>query len=364
MKRVLFIGSGLASGGAEHQCAQLMNMLVDRGYDVTYASFSSVADHYYVRPSVNRVYLSADKSTPWKVLSVFFYLLKTKADVVFAYSQRMSVLSLPALLFRPRIKAISSERNFTISAPDSFEKILVKTGLYRRSNYIVPNNYSQGRYLSKVMPSIAKKIHVIPNYTDINTYKPSPLPNGPIIRIGVCCRFEGQKNFQRFVEMLGKVKQKGYSAFHVEWYGNHTFKNDWQIAYFEEGINKIKQYGLTDVITIHDATKEVPKLIRYFDAMCLPSLHEGFSNSISEYICCGRPVICSDVSDNSVMVHEGENGFLFNPLDVDDMCRAFVSLLNTSSEQRSEMGKRSREIAESLFDKESFINSYINLIEN
>lgn len=40
---------------------------------------------------------------------------------------------------------ISSERNFTIGSPDKFEKILMKTGIYRRANYIVSNNFSQGR---------------------------------------------------------------------------------------------------------------------------------------------------------------------------------------------------------------------------
>ena len=97
--------------------------------------------------------------------------------------------------------------------------------------------------------------------------------------------------------------------------------------------------------------------------MCLPSLHEGFSNSISEYICCGRPVICSDVSDNSVMVHDGENGFLFDPLNVESIMEAFVRYFDISFEQRDKMGVRSREIAESLFDKDKFIESYIKLIE-
>ena len=120
---------------------------------------------------------------------------------------------------------------------------------------------------------------------------------------------------------------------------------------------------LNEYITIHEPTKNVAQLIPSFDAMCLPSLYEGFSNSISEYICCGRPVICSDVSDNSIMVHEGENGFLFNPLDVEDIVRAFSSYFSSSKEKRLLMGQKSREIAEQLFDKELFINEYIKLIE-
>lgn len=126
----------------------------------------------------------------------------------------------------------------------------------------------------------------------------------------------------------------------------------------------MKEYGLTDTIIIKDPTREVASLIPQYDVLCLPSLHEGFSNSISEYICCGRPVICSNVSDNPVMVKEGENGFLFDPTDASDIAEAFSRFFSLTKEMRTAMGRRSREIAEALFDKERFISAYIDLIES
>lgn len=364
MKRILFIDSGFGSGGAEHQCSQLINMLIEKGYDVTCASFSDVPDHYYISPKVTRLKLASGKSKGKKILAVEMFLLRAKADVVIAFSQRLSCLCLFPLLLRPRIKVISSERNFTIDKPDQFEKILMKTGIYRRSNFIVPNNYSQGKYLAEKMPSLKNKIHVITNYTDTDMYKCSPVPNNDIPKIGIFCRFEKQKNFHHLLEALYVLNQRYDYKYHIDWYGNHTFNTEVQRLYFEEGLKRIDEYQLGDYITIHEPTKEVAKLISTFDAMCLPSLHEGFSNSISEYICSGRPVICSDVSDNSVMVHEGVNGFLFNPLDVEDIVRAFSKYFETTKEERTEMGQKSREIAEPLFDKEKFINEYIKLIES
>lgn len=364
MKKILFVGAGLSSGGAEHQCAQLMDMLIEKGYDVTYASFGDVPDHYQVNPQIRRISLGKEKSTKRKIWEVEKFLISVKIDVVFAFSQRLSCLTLFPMLFRRNVKVISSERNFTIGEPDKFENILIKTGIYRRADFIVPNNYSQGRYLAKKMPSIAKKINVIINYTEVDTYSPTALPNNNILKVGIFCRFECQKNFHRFIDMLGILKQRNTIMFHVDWYGNHTFNSEAQKKYFEEGLSKIREYGVEEFITIHEPTREVAKLIPTFDVMCLPSLHEGFSNSISEYICCGRPVICSDVSDNSVMVHDGENGYLFDPLDVEDMCKAFTSYLNSTVNQRNSMAIRSRVIAEELFDKDRFIESYIKLIES
>ena len=363
MKKIIFLGAGLGSGGAEHQCSQLMNMLVEKGYEVTYASIEKCPDHYYVDPRVKRVYLGVGRATLMKIVSVFLYMLRVRADVVIAFSQRMSVLALPPLLLRPGLKVISSERNFTIGEPDIFEKILTRTGLYRRATYIVPNSFSQGNYLAEKMLCIANKVRVITNYTNIDEYKVTPLPDNKLMRIGIFCRFERQKNFHRFIDVLRRLKEHGFDTFHVDWYGNHTFTSESQTNYFNEGVEKMKNYGVEDLITIHEATKDVSKLLPDFDVLCLPSLHEGFSNSISEYICSGRPVICSNVSDNNVMVCEGENGYLFNPFDERDMLRTFVTMLKTSFDVRKEMGIKSRVIAEKLFDKNRFLNSYISLIE-
>lgn len=365
MKRITIIGGSLGSGGAEHQCAQLMNMLVEKGYDVTFVSFTDVEDHYPTSPKIHRVHIGRGQSNEKRLLKLEWYILTVKTDVLLAFSQRMSVLSLFMMLFRPDVKVISSERNFTIDAPDKWEKILMKTGIYRRSNFVVPNNYSQGRYLAEKMPALKNKIQVITNYTEIDKYVSTPVPCNEIPRIGIFCRFEKQKNFHRFLEALYilNVRNNYKYKYHIDWYGNHSFPSEEQTKYFEEGVQKIHDYKLDDYITIHNPTREVNKLIPTFDVMCLPSLHEGFSNSISEYICCGRPVICSDVSDNSLMVHDGENGFLFDPLNVESIMEAFVRYFDISAEQRDKMGVRSREIAESLFDKNKFIESYIKLIE-
>ena len=43
---------------------------------------------------------------------------------------------------------------------------------------------------------------------------------------------------------------------------------------------------------------------------------------------------------------------------------AFLKYIALSTDEREEMGKRSREIAMSLFDKEKFVSEYVNLIEN
>ena len=108
MKRITIIGGSLGSGGAEHQCAQLMNMLVEKGYDVTFVSFTDVEDHYPTSPQIHRVHIGRGQSNKKRLLKLEWYILTVKTDVLLAFSQRMSVLSLFMMLFRPYVKVISS----------------------------------------------------------------------------------------------------------------------------------------------------------------------------------------------------------------------------------------------------------------
>ena len=133
--------------------------------------------------------------------------------------------------------------------------------------------------------------------------------------------------------------------------------------YYVEYKNLVEQLGIEDVIHLNDHVQNVAELMPMFDAICLPSLYEGWSNSISEAICCGKPMLVSDVSDNKYMVHDGENGFLFNPESIDDMVNTFDKFFQLNMEQRRAMGLISRKIAEQLFDKEEFVAKYIKLIE-
>lgn len=363
MKNIVFFDACLTRGGAERQASLLMNMLIDKGYTVTLTTFEDSEDCYPLSDQITRKRLAPGKPRLVKMCSIFHYLFHVKADVVFAFSQRLSVLAIPALLFRPKVKLISGERNCTV-VQKMWEKILIKTRIYKRSDYIVSNSYAQVRYLKSVMPSITSKLRTITNYTDLSKYAFHPMPNNETLKVGLFCRYEWQKNFHGLIEAIHRLVLEGKTVdYHIDWYGRKSFSNPKLQAYFQEGVDLIKKYSLEAIFTLHDNTDKVAELIPKYDVLCLPSFHEGFSNSLSEYICCGRPVLCSDVSDNSIMVHNGENGFIFNPNSIDEIVDAFKQFFALTEAQRVEMGKRSREIAEQLFDADRFINDYIAIIE-
>ena len=361
MKKITCFTSNLSGGGAEHQLVLLSNFLAEKGYDITIVTYNNIPDHYVLDNRIKRVKINVDgKPNLIKQWLISLYFWKLKTDCIISFRADPNFILLIPMLFTKKPKIIVSERNTTI-IPNKRESINYNY-LYNRASYIVPNSYTQEGFLRKLGKKWTERVVTITNYTDVKEYTPKGIPdNNDCILIGVFSRIFPQKNYERFCEMLSLLKKQTTTKFKVIWYGD---KKEGEFLKGSIHIHKlIKQYDIADVIEVKEAVNNVSNHMGQFHAMCLPSLYEGFSNAISEYICSGKVVLCSDVSDNHVMVHHGENGFLFNPNDISSMSGAFLDFFKLSDVQIKEMGHRSRLIAESLFNRDKFVNSYIDLIE-
>lgn len=361
MKRIHCFTESLAGGGAEHQISILANMLSEKGYDVTVVTYADATDHYPLSENVRRVKLGQGKSGVGKVLSIFNYFIREKTDCVISYRTNCNTRILLPMLFRGKsINVICSERGFTKGKASYFEKLNTRF-LYCRANHIVTNCHAQRKNLAEYNKRWCSKLTTIINYTDTEHYKalPQPFSDGKM-KIGVFANFSIWKNWERLAEVVKRLKEEGCTNYVIHWYGN--IKGGRQN--YEKFSGLIKEYGLEKYIVVYDAVKDTAEYMPKYNVICHPSVTEGFSNTICEAICCGRLVIAGDVSDNGIMARPGENGILFDPLSIESMFDAFKRLLSMSHEDIEKHGERSREIAEDLFQKGIFINSYIDIIEH
>lgn len=362
MKSIVCFIESFTGGGAEHQMQILCDVLYHKGYDLTLVTYADLPDHYPCPSGVKRVTLGKGKSPFGKFLSICYYFLKVKTDCVISYRVACNARVLFPLFLRPKVKVIVGERNLTIGKRSFFGK-LCSNVLYRRANHIVSNSYSQERYLRSLGKQWADKVCTIINYTDINQFSKTMIPKSDeVIRIAVFARFSAQKNAHRFIKMLRELRDISKVPFHVDWFGNRGLEDRSQE--YLNSCQLINDLSLNDVISLKKPVKNPASLMRNYHAVCLPSLYEGFSNSIAEGICSGKPMLVSDVSDNSVMVKDGVNGYLFNPYSIDSMIDAFLKFFQTSLEQKEIMGDKSREIAETLFNAEVFFSKHKHLIES
>ena len=351
----------MSSGGAERQASCLIRLLDRRGYKIRLVTYLDVPDEYPLPTSVERVRVAPGRGAAAKAAATLWRLLRVKADCLISYTQRCSVMALTAMLFRPRVTAIASERN-TTDKPIGSERILFGL-LYRRADYIVPNSHCQTRYILSKKKIYARKLVTITNYLNLDDFPYQEPPRNPTPRIGVLARYEPVKNLERLAAAVSQLAgEPGIPPFVVEWHGDTTIKNQPNPHYlrYKETVERL---GIAHKMLLLPRVSDVAATMAGLDAVCLPSTREGFSNAISEAIACGKVVLASGVSDNPVMVADGQNGFIFNPFSVEEIKTAIRRFLSLTAEEREQMSRRSRLTAESLFAGDKFIDAYTALIE-
>lgn len=362
MKTVLCFISKLSGGGAERQMCYLINFLAERGYNVKVLTYDRTegSDVRYI--PLKGVIEDVHIHEPFKPLLLLKLVLKIRSmkfDCLISYLEPNSNIAYLAMWPKKKFKFIASIRN-AYQITDNIKKSM---HYMSRVDYVVPNSITMATYMKQAFPDKSEKIVPILNYTDLEKLKPVNHSSTWKIVVGIFARYVPQKNTLFLAEVLRELRQRGYIQYEFHWYGSNKINKEYTRSYMELK-DKIHEYGLDDSFFLHGFIDNIVEVMSGCDIVSLPSFIEGFSNTIGEAICCGLPVICSDVSDNKVMVKEGQNGFLFNPHDVATAVNAFKQFADMNSEQRKAMGDKSRKIAEELFCKERFVDEYCKIIED
>lgn len=358
MKRILLVIENLGSGGAERQLTGLAVMLKQHGYEVEVAYY--IKKEFYLPfllgNDVKVKFLSEAANPRTRLFAISRYIKSWNPDTIITYSESLGMIASLLKFLGLKYRLIVSERN-TTQQLNSREKI--KFFFYRWADVIAPNSQSQANFIAKHFPKLTKKVKVITNFVDTEKFSPSqePITKHDVLKMVCVGRLMPQKNIPRFIDAIGKVIKDGYKI-QVDWYGQ-----DLEDGYSKEVHNEIIKSGIGDSFIFHQPSEKIQEEYRAADVFCLPSLYEGFPNTLCEAMSCGKPVLCSRVCDNPNIVIEGENGLMFDPLSVDDIAETIEKYIGLSDMLKYDMGRLSREIALKMFSQESFIQKYINILK-
>lgn len=356
MKILLLIDS-LGAGGAQRQLVGLAVMLRQRGYNVvvvTYHDNSFYADTL-LDAGVPYVYLKDAHNTYKRIWVVASYIRKQSPDWVVSYLETPSIVASIAHMFNRKFKLIVSERNTTQSVGI---RDRIRFEMFRSADYVVPNAYSQEKFITNNFPQLISKTITIANFVDTDFFVPIQRERRVVPEIVIAASIWEPKNTLGFIDAVQQMKKNGLK-FHVSWYGKVVSNID----YFNQCKSKIDALKLGDCISLLDKTKAIKEKYQNADFFILPSFYEGTPNVICEAMACGLPIACSDVCDNSIYVEHGQNGVLFDPSSVDSMVEAITGLLSIDNVTYSAYSKNSREKALEKLSKKKFVESYINLLE-
>lgn len=83
------------------------------------------------------------------------------------------------------------------------------------------------------------------------------------------------------------------------------------------------------------------------DVFIASSISDLGPRTITEAISCGLPIISSNCCGHSTLVKEEENGFTYNPFDIDKLLEKIIWFIDNPSQIKL-MGKKSRKVAMSI----------------
>jgi glycosyltransferase involved in cell wall biosynthesis len=362
--RVTCLIENLGSGGAERQMVQLATLLRKRGFDVNVLVYHH-GDHY--RRSLDRENIPIQrvcaKRGVRRACAIRRFLRNDSPDVVIAFKVAPSVYAELSGIPSRNFGLIVSERNHdfrgaTIRARTRF-------ALHALADAVVCNSQSQLDLIQRAAPWLKQRTHRILNCVDLGLFRPARRgPHRPAcLKLLVLARFAPQKNALRLVEALARLRsiRQDFSIV-VNWFGSNRQAEPAAKAYSDQVEAFVTKYRLQNCFHIHDACADVIPLLQQCDALCLPSIYEGLPNAICEGMACGLPILASRVSDNPALVHDGENGFLFDPFDPESIADALLRFADLPLGEVDRMAKTSRGLAERLFSPERFADQYENLL--
>lgn len=212
-------------------------------------------------------------------------------------------------------------------------------------------------------PSARDRFHVIYHGIDLALFSPEQANSEFVSRLGltrpyvlsISNRFEW-KNYYRLIQAYHKLIETFQIPFDLVLVGEA------KKAAEEERIGKyIDTHSLGDRIHLLDfvAQSDLPQLYRAADAYVFPSMRETFGLTVLEAMACGLPVACARWGPLPEVA--GDAAYYFNPLSIDDMAQAMMSIC-TDTQLRADLVVRSRRHVQ-YFTWERAAREYAALIQ-
>jgi len=354
VKTAIIIPS-LGSGGAERQATSLAVSLQQQGDTVTVVTYFS-GDFYteiLKLAGVEHVILDGTNRIK-RVIAVRRFLQSRHCDVVLAFLREGSLCAEVASLPTRSWGLVISER----SVLQTTNPMILKARRYCHflADYIVTNSHNNRRMIEEDVPQLKRRTVTIYNAIDLNEFSPGPeLPPSNDLRLVVAARVTHCKNLLGTIEAI-RLARAEYPPISVcvDWYG-HTGEDP---VLYNKACQAIRQADMQQIFRIHPPTTQIIQEYRTADAVLLPSYSEGLPNSICEGMACGRPILMSRVSDATILVRDGGNGFLFDADTPRSIMVAIRRLAALNIAERQRMGRMSRIMSELMFDNERITEKY------
>jgi L-malate glycosyltransferase len=366
-KVILTIGQ-LHRGGTEGQLVLLAKGFKEAGVRVSVASLFDGGVHAEALERLGiPVYLGRfprknDRfkllAFPMRFLEFVQWLRRERPDVVHSFLFHSYVLTAPAARLA-RVPVMIAGRRSLGTFKDGrkwashVEK--VATGM---TTVIIANSQAVANDTIEREGLPSRKVLVVNNGLDESAF----LPHQPtVIEKGVpnilsVANFRVYKGHIYLLEAAEKLVEKGY-GFRLVLAGSASSKEDRQRQ------RELQTMATTAGIEARflGSRSDVGSLLASANVFVLPSIAEGFSNSLLEAMAAGLPIVATDVGGNREAL--GDSGIIVPPRDARSLMVAIARLLD-DPQYAADLGRRARVRALSNFSMTKTVETHLVIYES
>jgi glycosyltransferase involved in cell wall biosynthesis len=199
----------------------------------------------------------------------------------------------------------------------AFEKKMLPV-IFRQAAKVHTVSHSLGEALIK-LKLLKQMPEIIPNVVDTHLFSFHEKPVGNSFRFIHVSGLTRQKNPEGMLQALAEVKK---------------LRNDFTLTIIGPANEKIK--GLAKKLSLDDNIiftgelpyEEVAKRVSQSDAMIHFTRYETFGCVVAESLCCGVPVIISNLAVTRELVRDSVNGLLVEENNVNELAEKILYFMN------------------------------------
>ncbi len=362
--KILCVIDHFGSGGTQRQMVNLACGLKKRGHDVEVFIYFPQYSFFYSQVEASNIPIyeyPKGRGFSFGILRKLISLIqKNQYEIVVSFLNSPNVYAELSCLFAPFAQFVVSERS-SHHSDKSVIGALFRRNLHRLANCVVTNSVKHRDWLNAKHVWIKGRCTTIYNGVDTSFFKNQPkLPFAPedIRLIGVG-RVGFEKNLLNLIKGLRLFYDNNGWLPSISWVGRQAETTRLGQTYCQQ-VDELLD-ALPEVKGLWSwlgERSDIPALLSSHQALIHSSFYEGLPNAICEALAAGRPVLASDVSDNSVLVSEGERGFLFDPNQPESIADAIKKLVNLSTDDWINFSRNAREYAEANLGIEKMVKAY------
>lgn len=363
--RILCVIDSLCLGGAQRQLVELARGFIEEGHNVSFLTYHDIP---FYGPELEALEIPVTcihgRNYIHRLIHMRKFIRRGNYDGVLSFLEAANFICEVAGFPRRKWRLVVGERSSNPKILTS-PKLVFYRVFHLWADYVVANSSENIRLVRKANLFLSnQKCKVIFNSVDFSTWKK---PDSFVFRrkgkvhMVIAARIDEYKNLSGLLEALLMLTDHERNQLSMQWYGITTDKDGGNSS-GNMVIGMVKKAGLEGILSFHPAQRDISEFFFDADVVGLFSLHEGQPNAVCEGMACGKPIICSAISDlPALLSHEPE--LLFNPNNPASICKALKYLIAMTPAQLENSGLRNLEIAHVNFDMVTNVSHYIELLK-